>query len=157
MAFTKKSWIPSHQRPNDLALILWRDGRCVTWDVTVSDTIAASYLSLTCSYAGSAAEAAATRKEEKYSEITSNYLFFPLAFETFGPINQTGCNFLSSLGHRLTLVSDDPREFYFLFQRLSISIQRFNHGMGPPAQGAPATKQLKLFSVLINVNKCWPL
>ena len=53
-------------------------------------------------------------------------IFFPLAFGTFGSINQAGCDFLSSLGRRLTLVSDDPREFSFLFQCLSIYIQRFN-------------------------------
>jgi hypothetical protein len=82
---------------------------------------------MSSSCAGSAAEAAATRKEEKYTAISANYHFFPLAFETFGPINQAGCEFLSSLGHRLSLVlDDDPRETSFLFQRLSVSIQRFN-------------------------------
>jgi len=114
------------KRPDGLTLIPWRNGRCATWDVTVADTVATSYLSLTSSCAGSAAEAAATRKEAKYSEISSNFHFFPLAFETFGPINQVGRDFLSSLGHRLTLVSDDPRESSFLFQRLSMCIQRFN-------------------------------
>ena len=114
------------KRPDGLTLIPWQDGRCATWDVTVTDTVAASYLSGTASCAGSAAEAAATRKGEKYTEISSSYLFFPLAFETFGPINQAGCDFLSTLGHRLSLVSEDPRESAFLFQRLSVAIQRFN-------------------------------
>ena len=114
------------KRPDGLTLIPWQDGRCATWDVTVTDTVAASYLNATSCTAGSAAEAAASRKEEKYAAISSNYLFFPLAFETFGPINQAGCDFLSSLGHRLSLVTDDPRESSFLFQRLSVSIQRFN-------------------------------
>jgi len=60
--------------------------------------------------------------------------------KTFGPINQAGRDFLSSLGHRLSLVSDDPRESSFLFQRLSVSIQRFdsvcfcNSFGNPPAQ-----------------------
>ena len=128
------------KRPDGLSLIPWQDGRCVTWDVTVTDTVAASYLNNTASCAGSAAEAAASRKEDKYAEIAVRYHFFPLAFETFGPINQAGCEFLSSLGHRLSLVSDDPRETSFLFQRLSVSIQRFNsvcfcNSFGnPPAQ-----------------------
>jgi hypothetical protein len=114
------------KRPDGLTLIPWQDGRCATWDVTVTDTVAASYLNRSATCAGSAAEAAATRKEEKYAEISNSCLFFPLAFETFGPINQKGCDFLSSLGHRLFLVSDDPRETSFLFQRLSVAIQRFN-------------------------------
>jgi len=42
-------------------------------------------------------------------------LVFPLASETVDPINQSGCDFLSSLGRRrlLTLVSHDPRESFF--------------------------------------------
>ena len=83
-------------------------------------------MNATSHIAGSAAEAAASRKEGKFAAISSNYLFFPLAFEIFGPINQAGCDFLSLLGNRLSLVSDDPRESSFLFQRLSVSIQRFN-------------------------------
>jgi len=34
-----------------------------------------------------AAEAAAQRKEIKYAEIAQAHLFYPLAFETMGPIN----------------------------------------------------------------------
>jgi len=51
------------KRPDGLTLTSWKDGRCATWDVTVTDTVAASYLSATC--AGSAAETAAKRKEDK--------------------------------------------------------------------------------------------
>ena len=115
------------KRPDCLTLIPWWDGRCATWDVTVTDAVAAtSYLSLASSRAVSAAEAAATRKEKKYSEITSNYHFFTLAFETVSLINPAGCDVISSMGRRLTLISDDPRESSFLSQRLSISMQRFN-------------------------------
>jgi len=109
----------SHSQP-------WKEGRCATWDVTVTDTVAASYLSATSACAGSAAEAAAKRKEDKYAKISSNYHFFLLAFETFGPINQVGSDFFCALGQRLSLITDDPRETSFLFQRLSVSIQRFN-------------------------------
>ena len=35
-------------------------------------------------------------------------------------------SFLLELGKRLTVVTGDPREGTFLFQRLSIAIQRFN-------------------------------
>ena len=31
------------KRPDDLTLTPWRDGRCAAWDVTVTDTVAASY------------------------------------------------------------------------------------------------------------------
>jgi len=52
--------------------------------------------------------------------------FFPLAFETFDPINQVGSDFYCALGQLLSLISDDPRETSFLFRRLSVSIQCFN-------------------------------
>jgi len=79
-----------------------------------------SYLSMSSACATSAAEAVAKRKEEKYIEIACNHHFFPIAFETFGPINQ--------VGHRISTHTDDPRETFFLFQRLFVTIQRFNAG-----------------------------
>ena len=81
--------------PDDLTLTPWKEGRFSTWDVTVTDTVAASYLNATSACAGSAAEAAAARKQKKYSEV--------------------GCDFLSSLDHRLSLVSDDLVNLFSTF------------------------------------------
>ena len=64
------------KRPDGLTLIPLKEGRCATWDVT--DTVAVSYLNATSACAGSAAEAAATRKEEKCAEVSSTYHFYPL-------------------------------------------------------------------------------
>jgi hypothetical protein len=125
--------------PDGFTLTPWQDKRCATWDVTVTDTVAASYLNSTASCASSAAEDAASRKVEKYAKMAAQYLFVPLAFETFGPINQAGCDFISSLGHRLSLVSDNPRESSFLFQRLSIAIKRFNSVCFCNSFGEPAS------------------
>ena len=36
------------------------------------------------------------------------------------------CNFLNDLGHKITSVSADDKEGQFLFQRLSIALQRLN-------------------------------
>ena len=115
-----------NKRPDGLTLIPWCDGRCATWDVTVTDTVAPSYLRITSACAASAAEAAAERKEKKYYEIACNYHFFPITFDTFGPVNQVGTDFISALGHRISSNTDDPRETFSLFQRLSDAIQRFN-------------------------------
>ena len=101
----------------------------LTWDVTVTDTVVASCLNATSNTAGSAAKAAASQKE-KYAATSSNNLFFPLAFETFRPINKAGCDFLFLLGSRLSLVSDDPREnlhysynvCLFLFSASTLSV-----------------------------------
>jgi len=60
-------------RPDGLTLIQWRDGRCVSWDVTVTDTVASnSYLGMSSACAASAAEAAAKREEDEYIELSRN-------------------------------------------------------------------------------------
>jgi len=108
------------KRPDGLTLVPWQGGRSVTWDVTVTDTLAESYLNSTSAVAGGAAEAAASRKEQKYAALSSTYNFVPIAVETLGPINSKGLQFLSDLGRRITESTQDPRESSFLFQRLSI-------------------------------------
>ena len=75
---------------------------------------------------GGAAENATNRKEDKYVDLQQTYTFVPLAFETLGPINVKGVEFLQQLGHRLVAISDDNRQTSFLFQRISIMLQRFN-------------------------------
>jgi len=114
------------KRPDGLTLVPWQSGRCLTWDVTVADTLAPSYSSTSSSTTGAVAEAAATRKSAKYATIMSTHLFVPFAVETMGPIGNEATEFLTALGKRLTARSDDPRESMFLFQRLSVLIQRYN-------------------------------
>jgi len=62
----------------------------------------------------------AKRKEEKYIEIACNHHFFPIAFETFGHINQFGADFISTLGHRISTHIDDPPEKFLLFNAFSL-------------------------------------
>jgi len=76
--------------------------------------------------AGGAADLAASRKEAKYSDLPSSYIFQPLAFETLGPLSASTTAFVTELGRRLSQSTDDSRETVFLFQRLSVAIQRFN-------------------------------
>jgi hypothetical protein len=114
------------KRPDGMSLIPWREGRCLVWDVTVADTTAASYLQLTSVSAGSAAESAAVRKEAKYVELSQRYEFVPVAIESHGAYSKSALSFLSDLGRRITAVTMDVRETSFLYQRLSIAVQRFN-------------------------------
>src|SRR6218665_2906547 len=73
-----------------------------------------------------AAEHAADRKRNKYATLPASHEFVPIAVETLGPINREGREFLLELGRRGAWVSGDPRKTVFLFQRLSVCIQRFN-------------------------------
>lgn len=114
------------KRPDGLTLIPWQSGRAVVWDVTVVCTSAASYLDHSARAAGSAAEMAATRKNVKYSNLIDRYTFVPIAVENQGPINSSAIDLFVDLGRRISLVSGDPRETSFLFQRISVTVQRFN-------------------------------
>jgi len=78
------------------------------------------------SSAGAAAEMAASRKQATYATLSGSHMFQPIAVETLGPINESAVQFLSDLRHRITSVSADDKEGQFLFQRLSIALQRFN-------------------------------
>ena len=65
-------------------------------------------------------------KVSKYAGLQASHLFVSIAIETLGPINEAEHSFLFELGRRLSTISDDPRESFLLFQRISILIQRFN-------------------------------
>ena len=114
------------KRPDGVTQIPRAAGRCLAWDVTVTDTLAPSYRHLSSISAGKAAERAAEMKASKYSAITTTYDFLPIAFETLGPLNTAAAEFITSLGKRLAAVSGDSREGAFLYQRLSMVIQRFS-------------------------------
>ena len=58
--------------------------------------------------------------------LESRYLFQPIAVESIGPNNCSAVSFLSGLGRRIDEVSGEPRDGSFIFQRLSVLIQRFN-------------------------------
>ena len=83
-------------------------------------------MNLSCVSAGSAAERAASQKEAKYADLLPTYDFVAVAFESLGALNQTGDAFLKTLGRKLSVVSGESRETDFLFQRLSVLIQRYN-------------------------------
>src|SRR5664279_3347296 len=114
------------KRPDGLTLVPWSQGKPLTWDVTVICSSAASYISESAREAGSAANLAATRKTDKYSSLTTTHIFEPIALETLGPLNCSAVSLLNDLGRRISDISNDARETAYLFQRLSLNIQRFN-------------------------------
>ena len=111
----------SNNNNNNNNPIPWKNGRYVT----VTDTLAQSYLPATSGSSGAATEAAAERKMTKYWHLAQSYTLIPVAVETLGPINNN-IEFLGDLGRRISQVSNDRRQSAFLFQRLSVLIQRFN-------------------------------
>ena len=114
------------KRPDGLTLIPWCGGKQLAWDVTIVNSLAVSYIDNVSLSAGGVAEMAAENKIAKYANLASSVLFQPVALEILGPFNASAIDFLSDLDHLLELSSGDKRERQFLFQRLSVAVQRFN-------------------------------
>jgi len=92
----------------------------------VVDTLGSAYLQQSAITGASAAETAAARKISKYSSLNLTHDFFPVALETLGPLSVSAQEYVAQIGRRSTEVTTDPRETTFLFQRLSVAVQRFN-------------------------------
>ena len=65
-------------------------------------------------------------KIEKYAALSTEYHFVPVAVETLGPIGEEATSFLQELGRRIQAVTKDPRTMTFLWQRLSVAVQKGN-------------------------------
>ena len=107
----------------------------MAWDVKVATTLAESYIPASSASAGAPAEAAASRKEVKYSDIPASFSFQPIAVETLGPINESAVDFLHELGRRISSFHEE-RQTAYLFQRVSVMVQQYNavilHDSFPP-------------------------
>jgi hypothetical protein len=64
---------------------------------------------------------------KKYNSIISlNYIFKGLAFETLGPWCKEAIDLINVIGTRLIAKSGDSKSKKFLFERISLDIQRGN-------------------------------
>ena len=114
------------KRPDGLTLVPWCAGQPLPWDATAVSTLADSYMDSAAREAGAPAKQAAIRKISKYSVLSQSYLFQPIAVENTGVLNSSAVDFLNALGRRSSSSSGEERESLFLFQRISITVQRFN-------------------------------
>ena len=92
-------------------------------DVTVPDTYAAYHLAETAESAGAAANKAAANTNRT---LATTHYFVPISVETGGPWNPESSEFIAELGKRISQSTLEPLEIQFIFQRLSISLQRGN-------------------------------
>jgi len=72
--------------------------------------------------AGSAAEAAATRKAAKYAGLERTHIFQPVAVENLGTMNASAYGFLAGFGQKISAISGDDRETCYLFQRFNATL-----------------------------------
>jgi len=64
--------------------------------------------------------------KQKYSTLSSEYRFEPIAVENHGVFSSKTLNFISEVGHQICVHTEDARETSYLFQRISIMLRRFN-------------------------------
>ena len=93
------------------------------WNVTVVSTLADSYVAVAARESGLVAEQAAERKSVKYIDLQQNHFFQLIAVEN---LSTSAMEFLNAFGCHISSVSGEDRESAFLFQRISVNIQRFS-------------------------------
>ena len=109
--------------PDGTTLSPWARGKPMAWDVTVPDTYAESHIGNTATKPGAAAQKTAQNKINKYSKLASTHIFYPFAIETVGTWHEMAIELTQEIG---TTITEDTRETTFLFQRLSMALQRGN-------------------------------
>jgi len=97
----------------------------MAWDVTVPDTYAESHNGSTATKPCAAAQKTAQNKIDKYSKLASTHIY-PFAIETAGTWHVMAIELTQEIGRRITTITEDTRETTFIFQRLSMALQRGN-------------------------------
>ena len=113
------------KRPDGVTLIPWTRGKPLACD-TVADRYANSYVDNTATREAAAADRAASNKTSKYTELSKTHHFTPIAIETGGSWNDLAIELINESGKRITAVTQEPRETQYLFQRMSVALQRAN-------------------------------
>ena len=127
-----------NKRPDGVTLIPWKQRKCLAWEVTMSDTYAQSHLPTTATNVGHAADKSAVSKTQKYQSILQTHLLTPIAIETAGVWNSQAREFIKELGKRITTFTGEITETSYIFQQVSVAIQRatccLSLGLSPQTQ-----------------------
>ena len=75
---------------------------------------------------GRAAERAEGVKLAKYEDLTHNFIVQPVAAETLGAWAPSSLKFIEEVGSRIATATGEKRSTSYLFQALSMAIQRGN-------------------------------
>jgi len=113
------------KRPDGTTILPWSRVRPLAWDVTVPDTYADAHVVNTAREAGAAANHAATNKNTKYSQLSNTHVFVPVAIET-GTWHHQVVELVQEIGRWTANITGDARESTFMFQQLSMALQRGN-------------------------------
>ena len=113
-------------RPDGVTHFAYKQGKSLTWDFTCVDTLCDSYVHESAKEAGKAAQMAEVRKHNKYKDLKDNYMFTPIAVETFGSWGPESLKFIKEIGNKIQENTGEKRATSYLIQSLSMTIQRGN-------------------------------
>ena len=114
------------RRPDGVTIVPWERGKALVWDATCPDTLASSYSVRASREAGAVASYAEDRKDDIYANLNPNHIFVPVVVETLGACGPKTLRFLTDLGHHLRSVTGEMNSRNYLFQRISVAIQKGN-------------------------------
>ena len=88
--------------------------------------MAPSYIEDSARKAGKAAKEGEDRNLRHYDHLMNDFEFVSVSVETFGTWGERGLKFIKEIGKLITDKNHDKRATSYLFQALSIAIQRGN-------------------------------
>ena len=89
-------------------------------------TLCKSYVKKASKEAGSAAAGREDKKVEKYSNLSEFYHFVPVGVETYGAYGPQGIKLVKQIGKKIQDATGEKLSTFYLFQRISIAIQKGN-------------------------------
>ena len=114
------------KRPDGITIFPFKQGKPLCWDATCANTFAESSLNKSAVEPGKVASDAEVSKRLKYPALVDRYIFEPISVETMGVFGKSTEKILGDIGKRLRERSGDPRETWWLKQRINIATQRGN-------------------------------
>ena len=114
------------KRPDGMTQLAWKKGKNLVWDVTIADSVCATYVSKCAKVPGAAAESRESAKITKYKNLEQDYYFVPIAIESFGSWGREGHKLIKEIGAKMKEVTGEQRSTFYLTQRISMAVQRGN-------------------------------
>ena len=114
-------------RPDGYTYDSFKTGKPLAWDFTCSDTLAPSHIEKSSIEAGKTAVWAEENKFTTYGNaLRDDYHFVPIAVETFGTWGSIGHKFIKDIGKIITNITKEPKSTSYIFQAVSLAIQKGN-------------------------------
>ena len=140
----------SKKRPDGYTYDSFKTGKPLAWDFTCSDTLAPSHIDKSSMEAGKTAAWAEDNKFTTYGNaLRDDYHFVPIAVETFGTWGSIGHKFITDIGRTISGITKNPKSTSFIFQAISMAVQRGNVQCVQGAYGELAFEELdEIFYIL---------